>query len=134
MEAFYHISKLRKITLFSRLPLEYLQILSESIALKDMSEGEVIFKEGDEGDGLYIVNSGEISIIKGDKPIAQLQENSFFGELALLSDNPRYASAVVSKEGSYFYLDKYDFDRLTNEVPEIMRALTRHIVGYLNRK
>lgn len=132
MDSLYFISKLRKVEIFSKLSIEVLEVLSKSIALKDMAEGQVIFEEGVEGDGLYVINSGEVSIIKNDKVLALLKENDYFGELALLSDQPRYAAAVSKKDGSYFYIDKIDFDRLTNEVPEIMKSLARHIVGYIN--
>ncbi len=132
MDSFYMLSKLRKINLFSTLAVEMLQILSESISMEDMAEGEIIFKEGDQGDGLYIINSGSVAIKKGEKEIAKLEENKYFGELALISDKPRFASAVALTEGSYFYLDKYDFDRITDEVPEIMKVLARHIVTYLH--
>ena len=64
-----------------------------------VDRGEWVFKEGDPGDGLYLIRSGMIQIIKqsGDNKLAlaTLSKDEVFGEIAIFSDNPRVAGAIA---------------------------------------
>jgi CRP-like cAMP-binding protein len=84
----------------------------------------VIFNEGDEPDGLYIINTGQVRIFHpnpGGEPqeVAILSNNDFFGEMALISDKPRSASAVATKDTVAFMLTKKDFLALLSLNSEI---------------
>lgn len=62
--------------------------------------GDTILREGEAGNTFYIIQSGEVSIYKkelGDKPIATLGKEKFFGEKALLSDDVRQATVVAAR-------------------------------------
>ena len=65
-------------------------------------DGEVIFEEGDVGRDLYIVQSGEVRIMKKLKDatieLARFKKGDFFGDMALLQSIPRYAGAVATGE------------------------------------
>lgn len=60
-------------------------------------QGEIIFEEGEPGDFFYLIVSGEASITLGGKKIARLGPGHFFGEMAILDDSPRSATATASK-------------------------------------
>ena len=64
-----------------------------------VDRGEWIFKEGDPGDGLYLIRSGIVQIIKqsGDSKVtlATLSKDEVFGEIAIFSDKPRMAGAIA---------------------------------------
>ena len=64
-----------------------------------VDRGEWIFKEGDPGDGLYLIRSGMVQIIKqsGDSKVtlATLSKDEVFGEIAIFSDRPRMAGAIA---------------------------------------
>ena len=64
-----------------------------------VDKGEWIFKEGDPGDGLYLIRSGLVQIIKqsGDSKItlATVSKDEVFGEIAIFSDKPRMAGAIA---------------------------------------
>lgn len=64
-----------------------------------VDRGEWVFKEGDAGDGLYLIRSGMIQIIKqsGDNKLAlaTLSKDEVFGEIAIFSDKPRVAGAIA---------------------------------------
>ena len=70
--------------------------------IETFADGEVIFEEGDIGRDLYIVQSGEIKIVKnvnGQKlELARFKKGDFFGDMALLQSIPRYAGAVAVGE------------------------------------
>lgn len=131
MDEIYTLTRLRKIDLFKNLPAETLQVLAECCSTRDMSTGEVIFYEGDAGDGLYIIDTGEVAVKKKGKVIAKLSESDYFGELALLVDMPRYATVTAISEGVLFYIDKQDFDKITDEIPGIMKNINKQIIKYL---
>ncbi|BDU78286.1 Crp/Fnr family transcriptional regulator [Mesoterricola sediminis] len=69
---------------------------------------EVIFREGDPGDGLYIVVTGEVRISKhaaaGEEALAILGPNAFFGEMALVDDSPRAADAIANGPTGTFFI------------------------------
>lgn len=70
--------------------------------IETFQSGETIFEEGDVGRDLYIVQSGEVKILKtlnGQKiELAKFQKGDFFGDMALLQSIPRYAGAYASGE------------------------------------
>lgn len=131
MTSFYKLIKLRKTDLFKNFALEALQAIGECAISRDMAKDEIIFSEGEIGDGLYIIDTGEVIITKQGKQLAKLTEGAYFGELALIVDHPRFATATAGSEGSLLYIDKLDFDSITDEMPEIMKNITRQIIHYL---
>jgi hypothetical protein len=133
MESIYTLTRLRKVSIFKNLAAESLQVLADCCISKDMAKGEIIFREGDPGDGLYIIDSGEVSVSKNGIVIDTLKETSYFGELALLSEIPRFATVTALSDGALFYIDKQDFDRITDELPEIMKSINAQIIQYLFR-
>jgi len=74
------------------------------------SKGEIIFKEGDVGDRMYVVQSGRVKITKktasGDIPIATLESGEIFGEMALFDRLPRSATAAAAGETRILGIDK----------------------------
>jgi CRP/FNR family cyclic AMP-dependent transcriptional regulator len=71
--------------------------------LTHFDNGQVLFHEGDDGDDMYIIQSGRVAIKKkvkdGDTTLAVLEKGDFFGEMAILERLPRSASAEVVEEG-----------------------------------
>ncbi|MCL9684749.1 cyclic nucleotide-binding domain-containing protein [Legionella maioricensis] len=131
MDLIYMLTRLRKIDLFKNLAAETLQVLAECCSSKDMASGEIIFNEGDAGDGLYIIDSGEVSVTKNGVLISKLSEGAYFGELALLADIPRFATITALSEGGLFFINKQDFDKITDEIPEIMKSINKQVINYL---
>ncbi len=67
--------------------------------VQEFQDGECIFEEGDSGRDLYIVQIGEVKILKntsqGQIEIAEFRKGDFFGDMSLLQSMPRYASAYA---------------------------------------
>jgi CRP-like cAMP-binding protein len=74
------------------------------------SHGEIIFKEGEKGDVMYVIQSGKVKISKnassGDITMATLQRGEIFGEMALFDKLPRSASAVAEGDTRVLSIDK----------------------------
>lgn len=84
------------------------------VKLKTFPEGSYIFKQGDKGDEFFVIKSGKVEILRNDengneKSIALLYPDNFFGEMALLSEKPRNASAKCVEECELFSFKKKDF-------------------------
>ena len=91
-----------EVSLFKGLSKSLLRKLLIDLYEKEYAAGEIIFSEGDCGKALYIVMSGSVNIVKksgsGDKVVAPLAPGSYFGELALISESPRFATAVADRK------------------------------------
>lgn len=115
------------------------------LSTRTLARGTVIFKEDQEGDGtMYFVIDGEVSIFITNKN-TQLQVNTitagrFFGEIALLKNLPRTASAIVtSSSARVARLDRTIFMQLAKTEPDFLfellkLVLDRLIVAELNVK
>lgn len=86
-----------------------LEELSKSVMLEKYGEGECIFKEGEKGDRLYIIVSGSVNIIKFNGVINILKKGDFFGERALLFEDPRTATTVAVEKCEFWTITRTSF-------------------------
>jgi CRP-like cAMP-binding protein len=85
--------------------------------------GEIIFKEGEDPDGFYILQTGELDIIKNGEKIANItEENIIFGELGGILKEPRTCS-VVAKTSSYVMHVPKNMDDILLKYPEIAKKI-----------
>ncbi|MCX5806461.1 MAG: cyclic nucleotide-binding domain-containing protein [Proteobacteria bacterium] len=90
--------------------------------------GEIIIKEGDEPDGFYILQSGELDILKKEEIIANItEENIIFGELGNILREPRTCT-VRAKTSSYVMHVPKEMDDIIIKYPEIAKKLI-HILA-----
>lgn len=77
---------------------------------KVYSDGEIIFKEGEQGNCIYVIQSGKVRIIKkdssGERTIAVLENGELFGEMALFDKLPRSATARALGDARILSMDK----------------------------
>jgi CRP-like cAMP-binding protein len=97
--------------------------------LKHFPRGTVLFNEGDEGEEMYIVRSGQVAIKKrvphGEKVVAVLEKGDFFGEMAMLERIPRTAGAEMMEDGDLIVLGSREFDELVKNIPEMAVRMLR---------
>jgi NTE family protein/lysophospholipid hydrolase len=92
------------------------------VRLVRLEAGDVLFHKGDPGDALFVVASGEISL-GVPRELARLGEGSFFGEIALLADQPRSATAVAPVPTDLLAIDRALVHTLLADAPELMRVI-----------
>ncbi|MEO0233645.1 MAG: Crp/Fnr family transcriptional regulator [candidate division WOR-3 bacterium] len=93
-----------------------------------LKDGEVLFREGEIGDEMYLIKSGKIKIVQkiGDemKVLAVLSEGDFFGEMALIDGSPRSATAIAEGDTELITFDKVAFRKKIGEEPLIEYIIT----------
>jgi CRP/FNR family cyclic AMP-dependent transcriptional regulator len=106
-------------------------LTGNGIATRSAKAGEIIFKEGDEADQLFAIKSGEIAIQLGNRTLAELSANSIFGEMALIDDAPRSATAVAKTDVELVAISEKQFLFLVSQTPffalKVMRVLARRL-------
>ena len=130
---------LATVPLFSGLNRHQLGKLLVKLFEKRYAAGETIFREGDPGKALFIVLDGKVSIVRisdgVEKPLALLTPGAYFGELALIDDQPRFAAARAEDESLLLILYKSHFDDLIEGQKalaiHVMENLLRTLAGYV---
>lgn len=101
----------------------------------DVKEGEVILVEGDSGREMYIIEEGRVEIFRktegGEHRLGLLEPGDFFGEMGLLDDQPRAASARAAVDSRLLCIDQTTFEQMIRRHPElsirIMRSLCQRL-------
>ena len=131
MDIIQKVIVLRNSKIFEELTAETLLAIAEELEERDISEGEVIYNEGDPSDYLYIVVSGEVSLSHKQNLVLTYKEKDFFGLIALLDDSPYMATATAASSGLLLSLDKVAFNRITDDLPEVIIAVNQILIHYL---
>lgn len=129
---------LQKIPLFKDLNEDLHYELIKRIILMYYPTNYVLFKEGDQGDALYIIKDGGVQIYhepkeEGDLPeqIAEIGAGGFFGEMALVSEESRNASAKTTADSQMFILNKQDFRTLMETNPSLAEQVSATVISRL---
>ena len=122
--------------LFKSLSQGELERLRAVADVRPAAAGEVIFKEGDVGDGLYVVAEGrvQISVLIGEtepQVLFQMGPGEVFGEMAVLESKPRSAAAIAKTEAVVYFLPRGVMVEMLEASPQISLALVRVISNRL---
>jgi CRP-like cAMP-binding protein len=97
------------------------------------AKGEVIFAEGDKGDAMYVVRSGEVAIERGGKVMETLSGGGIFGEMALIDGSPRSATVRAKTDCEVAPINEKTFLFLVHETPFFAIAVMRTLADRLRR-
>jgi len=103
------------------LPTDLVQLrvqVSDNITNEHFEAGEIIFRQGDVGDRMYIVRAGEVEVVREKQTLAVLGPGEYFGEMALLANLPRNATISATKPTDVLAIAKSDFTKLVTTMPE----------------
>ena len=103
---------------------------------RHLDDGEILFRAGDAGDALYIVAQGKVDVLSAapgeqlngqviGERLAELGEGQAFGEMALLSGEPRTATIQSAAQTDLLEISKEDFDRLVANDHQLATAVRR---------
>ena len=94
---------------------------------RSFETGALVIRQGDEGDGFYLVVEGQVRVTlaeKGNKEVARIDQGGFFGEMALLSDQKRSASVWTVGPSTLLWFDKQKFMPLLHDYPTMREVLS----------
>lgn len=95
--------------------------------------GEVIFSEGDKGDKMYVIRSGEVEVERDGKIVETLSGGGIFGEMALIDGSPRAATACAKTACEVAPITEKTFLFLVHETPFFAIAVMRSLADRLRR-
>lgn len=103
---------------------------------KDIPKGTLLFREGDPGKEMYVLQSGKVAISKKvrdvEKILAILGPGEFFGEMAIISNKPRNASATVEEEARVLVIDPRTFEAMIRGNSEIAVRMIKKLAERLS--
>jgi CRP/FNR family transcriptional regulator, cyclic AMP receptor protein len=99
--------------------------------LESYAAGQTIFNEGEPGNGMYIVRSGQVELRGGNVRREVVGESEFFGEMALIDNEPRSAGAIALTDCQLTLVDARRFEFMVQQTPffalQVMRTLARRL-------
>lgn len=118
------IIHLKKIEIFEGLTVGELAAVASIAEEQKSNPAEIIIKEGDVGETLYLMIEGEVSVIKGygtaqAVELDRMQSTDYFGEMALFEEDKRSATIETLSSSRFLILHKQEFKEVVREYPQI---------------
>jgi hypothetical protein len=118
-----------------------LRIVTAAMQRRELQAGEVVFRQGDEAEALYVVTRGSVSAVvtlrgavQRTQRFASLGPGTMFGEMALLDQAGRSADAVADRDTCLLVLSREGLETLLQEQPELAAKLYRNIAAHLGER
>jgi CRP-like cAMP-binding protein len=125
------VDLLAAIPMLSSLSRSQLEKIAEIGDDRTFHAGETIIRQGEKGLGLYVILSGTADVRRSGQKVASLSAGQFFGEAALLVDEPRTADVFAISEVNCFVLNRWDFWGAVGIDPQVNHALYQETVDRL---
>ncbi len=123
------LHKLSRVDLMVNLPPREVRRIVSRVHKRTFDAGTVIFRQDDPGDALYLIESGKVTIHAHtsehgeEKGVATMGEGDTFGEMALVTGQPRVATVEAEEDTIAWVIHKEDFDRIVFVSPKLQQAL-----------
>ncbi len=121
------LESFKAIEIFQPLPDEKLELLISDSREIVLNAGETLFREGDPGDSMYVILSGEIAIEKENTMITRKGLGSYFGEMTLIEDKPRSATIKAITESRLLEIMKDQFLQHLASNPQTLMTVLRTV-------
>jgi cAMP-dependent protein kinase regulator len=119
--------------IFNKLSREERKQFTDSFQYREIPAGRAIVNEGDPGDSMFLIKSGEVAVqarhpVKDEAvELARLQGGDFFGEVGLIKNKPRTATVLAESDAEILELKREDFRKIADKHPEIGKAIENTI-------
>lgn len=113
--------------------------ICEALQVEKFQEGDVIIEQNKPGDKFYIIEEGEAYATKvfneGEEPVNVLdyKKGDYFGELALIRNEPRAASVIAKSNCKLLALDRMSFKRLLGPIENILKRNSDNYIKYIKK-
>lgn len=116
---------LQEYPLFAELSPNVLAQVADKMTLRRFPAGSEIVRQGELGDEFYVIAQGEVTVVSNQKTLTQLGPGAFFGEVSLITDQPRNATVRAVQEVACFILAKQAFQEVMNASESFEQQLRR---------
>ncbi len=127
------LAELRQVDFLAVLPDDDLHVLAEGTRQRLYTEGEVVVKRGDRTTDLYVVHSGAVRVVipgrrgEEDREVARLGPGQFFGEMALMTGEPRRATIMAAGDSELYVIGHDELHTVLATHPEFAKSMARII-------
>lgn len=121
------------VPIFSALSAEELVPVAEVAREVTFMPWEVIYREGEPGQDLFIIIDGEVTLLREGREIALLGKRDFLGELSVLDNAPRIDTAIARRPSTLLAIDSYTFERLLHVYPALCQAVIHVLTDRLRK-
>lgn len=122
---------LSRCPIFGELSAVMLSEVAKMMRVESVAANATIFRQGDIGDKFYLVRTGQVSLTSDDSAVqlhdTEVGTNEMFGEVALMTDQPRSANAIAKTDCTLYTLDKANFQRAMNIAPNFTQQVRQAI-------
>jgi len=125
---------LKQVPLFRDIPSEEIAGLLPIVEQVEFAAGEALIRQGDEGDGLFIIVEGTLAIDVSGRGHGTRGSRDVIGELAILTGAPRAATCTALTGGVALRIRREPFWELMRERPEVSLGVIRILTGYLRAR
>jgi CRP-like cAMP-binding protein len=116
---------LSQIDFLKNLPEDVLESVASECLFKSLEEGEVLFEDGDEGNSMFVILSGGLTVIKHQTEIALRGMGEYLGEMALIESKPRSAKVVSSSDTQLLEITHDLFHSKLSSYPDTLMAIMK---------
>jgi CRP-like cAMP-binding protein len=106
-------------------------LLGNDIPIRDYRAGETIFREGDPGLEFFVIKSGRVKVLSGNRLLESFGENEIFGEMALIDASPRSATVIAETDVTVAPISESQYLFLVRHTPffalKVMRVLAQRL-------
>lgn len=123
----------RGVEFFAELDERDAAMLAERIVRIELKRGDVLVRQGEQSDSIYVVLSGRflVYVERRKAPVAEISSGELIGEMGFFSDQPRTATVIAGRDGAVGKLSKQDFEEVVERHPRIYRALLNSLAKRL---
>jgi CRP-like cAMP-binding protein len=127
------VEALRAVPLFRELSNRDLEQVARLADEVDLPAGHVLMREGESGSQMFIIASGEAVIERGGREVAREGPGSFLGEMAIVAEGPRTATATLTQPSHLFVLAHREFHSLLDDVPAVRKCVLDEVARRLRQ-
>jgi CRP/FNR family cyclic AMP-dependent transcriptional regulator len=125
------VEALRAVSLFGGLRQRELEQVAQLADEVDVPAGHVLMREGETASQMFIISSGEARVERGGRELARLGPGSVLGEMALVAEGPRTATATVTEPAHLFVLAHREFHSLMEDIPAVRECVLNEVARRL---
>jgi len=124
-----HLPHVASVSLFRDLPLSEQALVASAVEPVELQPEQVVFREGDPGDALYIVTQGSLRVMRSGSVLGLIGAGEVAGELAVVDKKPRSADVIAHGAATLLKLPAPAFDELVSRNPELASGLMQVLAG-----